>query len=272
MSSPSETPYWSLVHKLNGQLLRSLDELINGTIGWDSKQWVCNVIILDRNYKEIIEVHFQTSATLFEGRVFDKSENDTVFDSMDESKTSISALNQVRGLNNQVPLIDSFTSHSVKTGNVVWVDDIQSLSDDDNNPLNAQYREFKYVSVRSDALFTSEYVFPIRIRINTNETILGVLNMECKEKINGFSQIINQQAIIGLILSFLDVHAPFLLTAARVAPKNISDDMFGNQKTPISADEEIDNYDVIKNFEEVHLKTINAKVKNLLSRWRKTNS
>lgn len=271
MKSLSETPYWSLIHKLNGQMLRELKGLLEATMEWSAADWICNVILLDRKYEDIIEVHFHTSATMFEGKVFDKSENGVVIDSEDTSPPPIEGRDEtdVWALNRKVPLIDSFTSYCINTGSVVWVEDIHALENDHNNPLRDQYRPFKYVSVRSDYVISSEYVFPLRLRIGTNETILGVLNMECKKPENEFSKR-KQQTVTGLILSLLDVHSPFLLTAGRVSQRNPFEDVFVEPAD--NSSDNVTSHRIIKYYEDVHLETVRAKVKNLLERWNKSSN
>lgn len=197
-------PSSALLHKLNGQLLECLEDTLKELpIEWDSKSWIINVIILNRSIEKIEEAEMRTSATRYLGRLFDE-------------ENKLAASKGVSELGGHVPLDRSLSGYCIRTGNLVWIDQMSWLEAADH-PLRNFYRSFVYVGVlpKERQHPGAEYVFPIRIKVGTSEALLGVLNMEWfpEAKCPGQSQFhsSNQRdAITDAIIKLLDVHGPFL--------------------------------------------------------------
>jgi hypothetical protein len=156
---------WALIHKLNGQLIEALQNLLVDTIHWTPKNWILSVLVVQRTIEETEEAVLKTSSTMMEGKIFDEKEECNLEEGVGD-------------LNRIVPLINSFAGYCVRSGNVLWVDDIE------NHPLREEYRLYEYVNIRPRNKFVAEYVFPIRVRIGLNQTILGVLNAETSSEDN----------------------------------------------------------------------------------------
>ena len=190
---------WALIHKLNGQLIEVLQDLLIKEIDWNPREWIVSVLVLQRTIEEMEEAVLKTSSTMLDGKIFDvKDECD-----LDEG---------VGDLNRIVPLIKSFAGYCIRSGNVLWVDDIE------NHPLREEYRLYEYVNIRPKNKFVAEYVFPIRVKVGVNQTILGVLNAETSENNNEFRRA-GSHRISEIMLRLLDSHGPFLL----VTQTSISD-------------------------------------------------
>ena len=190
MSSPEEAR--RALHWLNGIMINHMVKLFPD-IDWN--EWIVNTIILHRTLAAVETVTLETSATLHKGRRYY---------SIDECGLD----KPVKSLDGEVPLDASYAGYCIRTGNIVWVDDLESLQNDD--PLRDEYRSFGYVGVRTPSPPKAEYVFPIRLRIGLSEAIWGVLNCEWYGTQSG-SPFMNRQAIVaGAIGRLLSVHARFL--------------------------------------------------------------
>lgn len=193
-----------LLHQLNGQLLECLEKTLKELpIVWDSKSWIINVIILHRSIEGLEEAEMRTSATLYLGKLVD-------------GRNTLEETEGVTELDGHVPLDKSLSGYCIRTGNLVWIDQMNKL-EEANHPLRDYYRPFEYVGVHPKARPRAEYVFPIRIRVGTSEALLGVLNMEwfsedSREKSQFFASE-QRDAITDAILNLLDVHGPFLITS-----------------------------------------------------------
>jgi hypothetical protein len=142
----------------------------------------------------------KTSATMLKGKIYDSLKQ------LDYAK-------DIGDFDRIVPLQDSFSGYCIRTGNVVWVDDINRLGEDTyilgrQHPLFHEYRPFEYVSVMPESKPKAEYVFPIRVQIGLSEAILGVVNAECTETENHFKKWGFHQ-VLDLVFKLLDVHGPF---------------------------------------------------------------
>lgn len=185
------------LHRINGELIEALrDVLPMPNERW--REWIVNVIILHRSVEAKETVTLETSATWYKGRlVSDRSQLDQ----------------DVRRLDGPVPLDESYAGYCIRTGNYVWIDDLIGLQSDPRaSPLKNVYRSFEYVGVETTHLPDAEYVFPIRLRIGSNEIILGVLNCEWyapenKEHDNPFGE---RDVVVDRILALLERHARFL--------------------------------------------------------------
>lgn len=182
---------WALIHKLNGQLIEALQNLLVDTIHWTPKDWIVSVLVVQRTIEETEEAVLKTSSTMMEGKIFDEKEDCNL-------EQGVGDLNRI------VPLINSFAGYCIRSGNVLWVDDIE------NHPLREEYRLYEYVNIRPRNKFVAEYVFPIRVRIGLNQTILGVLNAETSE-INNQMKKEGSHRVSKIVLGLLDSHGPFLL-------------------------------------------------------------
>jgi uncharacterized protein YlzI (FlbEa/FlbD family) len=192
----SELPdkQWALIHKLNGQLIVTLNDLLIRKIRWSPDEWIITVLVLQRTIEETEEAVLKTSSTMLNGKIFDAKEECD----LDEG---------VGDLNRIVPLVKSFAGYCVRSGNVLWVDDIE------NHPLHDEYRLYEYVNIRPGKKFLAEYVFPIRVKVGVNQTILGVLNAETsREGTNKFKEA-GSHRISEIVLGILDAHGPFLLVS-----------------------------------------------------------
>jgi hypothetical protein len=189
---------WALIHKLNGQLIEALREKLVREIRWDARDWIVTVLVLQRTIEETEEAVLKTSSTLLNGKIFD-------------SKDKCDLDEGVGDLNRIVPLVKSFSGYCVRTGNILWVDDIES------HPLHDEYRLYEYVNIRPGRKFLAEYVFPIRFKAGLNQTVLGALNAETSGK-DQFKQT-GLHPISEIVLELLDAHAPFLLLS-QVATMN----------------------------------------------------
>lgn len=189
-----------LVHNLNGQLLEALKERLVAYGGWNPDDWIVNVIVLRRIIEEREEALLKTSATMLKGKIY-------------SSLSELDHAKDIGDFDRVVPLKNSFSGYCVRTGNVVWVDDIDELTED--HPLYQDYRPFEYVSVIPESQPTAEYVFPIRVQIGLSAAILGVVNAECTHSQNQFKQWGFHQ-VLHVIIKLLDVHGPFLVVAEHV--------------------------------------------------------
>jgi hypothetical protein len=199
----------ALLHRLNGQLLKCLNEkllpclLADPDWRWDSKSWIINVIILHRSIEGIEEAEMRTSATLYLGDIVD-------------GRRTLESTKGVTELDGHVPLDKSLSGYCIRTGNLVWIDRMDSLEESDH-PLRDYYRPFEYVGVHPKTRPRAEYVFPIRIRVGTSEALLGVLNMEwfSEDSLeqNQFLASGQRDAVTDAILNLLDVHGPFLVVS-----------------------------------------------------------
>jgi len=189
---------WALIHRLNGQLIEALHDLLAKEIEWNPDDWILTVLVLQRTTEETEEVVLKTSSTMLNGKIFDAKEKCD----LDEG---------VGDLNRIVPLVKSFAGYCIRTGNVLWVDDIE------NHPLHEEYRLYEYVNIRPNKKFVAEYVFPIRVRVGVNQTILGVLNAETDRQENKFKEA-GLHRVSDISLRLLDIHGPFLLLSQVVIP------------------------------------------------------
>jgi hypothetical protein len=183
---------WALIHKLNGQLIEALQNLLVDTIHWTAKDWIFSVLVVQRTIEETEEAVLKTSSTMMDGKIFDDKEECNLEEGVGD-------------LNRIVPLINSFAGYCIRSGNVLWVDDIE------NHPLRGEYRLYEYVNIRPRNTFVSEYVFPIRVRIGLNQTILGVLNAETSSEDNNQFKTEGSHRVSKIVLGLLDSHGPFLL-------------------------------------------------------------
>lgn len=190
---------WALIHKLNGQLIEALQNLLVDTIHWTPKNWILSVLVVQRTIEETEEAVLKTSSTMMEGKIFDEKEECNLEEGVGD-------------LNRIVPLINSFAGYCVRSGNVLWVDDIE------NHPLREEYRLYEYVNIRPRNKFVAEYVFPIRVRIGLNQTILGVLNAETSSEDNNQLKRAGSHRISNIVLQLLDSHGPFLLLTQTAFP------------------------------------------------------
>ena len=214
-----EDCYWRLVHRLNGELLRQIIDLIKHTVGrstahpgrvaracrWKPDEWICNTVVLRRRLRDTATAVFQTSATYFAGEVVDDETGGV----------------GVGGLNRFVPLEGTFTALCVNTGNVVWADSLCDIKCDPRHPLYAHYRPWEYVSVRNQFEPRAEYVFPIRIHPGFSAYSLGVVNFECAKAENPFATW-GQAYLTHLLLEMLDIHGAFLVAAEYAAGSGAS--------------------------------------------------
>jgi hypothetical protein len=173
-----------------------IDHLVTLFPDVDWKEWIVNAIILHRTLAAVETVTLETSATLHKGERYYS------YDQCGHDKP-------VKRLDGEVPLDDSYAGYCIRTGNIVWVDDLESLHKDD--PLRDEYRSFGYVGVRTPSPPKSEYVFPIRLRIGLSEAIWGVLNCEWygTQSESAF-QSKGQAIVAGRIGTLLSIHARFL--------------------------------------------------------------
>ena len=183
---------WALIHKLNGQLIEVLEDLLVKEIKWDPPEWIVTVLMLQRTIEETEEAVLKTSSTMLNGNIFDA-----------KGKCDLDA--GVGDLNRIVPLVKSFAGHCIRSGDILWVDDIET------HPLREEYRPYEYVNIRPGRKFVAEYVFPIRLKIGVNQTVLGALNAETsRNDINEFKRA-GLHRVSEIMLGLLDTHGPFLL-------------------------------------------------------------
>lgn len=183
---------WALIHKLNGQFIEILNDFLAEEINWNPLDWIVTVLVLQRTIEETEEAVLKTSATMLKGKVFDE-------------KRECDLEKGVGDLNRIVPLIKSFAGYCIRSGTVLWVDDIE------NHPLRPEYRLYEYVNIRPNEKFVAEYVFPIRVKIGLSYTILGVLNVETSRKDEHEFKKAGSHHITEIMLRLLDTHGPFLL-------------------------------------------------------------
>lgn len=183
---------WALIHKLNGQLIRVLWEKLTREIQWDPRDWIVTVLVLQRTIEEKEEAVLKTSSTMLNGKIFD-AERDC---ELDEG---------VGDLNRIVPLVKSFSGYCVRTGDILWVDDIE------HHPLRDEYRLYEYVNIRPGRKFVSEYVFPIRVKVGVNHAILGALNAETSSSNKNDFKKAGSHRVSEIVMPLLDIHGPFLL-------------------------------------------------------------
>jgi len=192
-----------MVHKLNGKLLEALTAQLTKQIGWSPNHWIINVIILRRIIEETEQAFLKTSATMLNGKIYDEEDE----------------LNPAKGMGDfdrVVPLIKSLSGYCIRTGNVVWVDNLEDLTKDKEHPLYHDYRPFQYVSVKPENEPVAEYVFPIRVQIGLSEAILGVVNAERTKKGGNEFKATGFHKVLDTVISLLDVHGPFLVVAEHV--------------------------------------------------------
>jgi len=182
---------WALIHKLNGQLIAILEDLLVREISWNPSEWILTVLVMQRTTEETEEAVLKTSATMLNGKIFDAKEKCDLEEGVGD-------------LNRIVPLVKSFAGYCIRSGNILWVDDIE------NHPLHEDYRLYEYVNIRPGKTFVSEYVFPIAVKVGVNQTILGVLNAETTDEANTFKNN-GRHKLSQIIVPILDSHAPFLL-------------------------------------------------------------
>jgi hypothetical protein len=190
---------WALIHKLNGQFIETLSDFLTEEIKWNPLDWIVTVLVLQRTIEETEEAVLKTSATMLKGRVFDE-------------KNECNLQDGVGDLNRIVPLIKSFAGYCVRSGTVLWVDDIE------NHPLRPEYRFYEYVNIRPDEKLVAEYVFPIRVKIGVSQTILGVLNVETSRKDEHEFKKAGPHHVSEIVLRLLDIHGPFLLLSQGPMP------------------------------------------------------
>lgn len=193
-----------LIHNLNGQLLNALKEQLREHIQWNPEHWIVNVIVLHRIIEQKEEAFLKTSATMLKGEIY-------------ASLKQLERAEDIGDFDRIVPLKDSFSGYCIRTGNVVWVDDITKLGKE--HPLYHEYRPFEYVSVMPESKPLAEYVFPIRVQIGLSEAILGVVNAECTTTENDFKKWGFHQ-ILDLVFKLLDAHGPFLVVAEHIRLNN----------------------------------------------------
>lgn len=190
---------WVLIHKLNGQLIETLRDLLVKEIKWNPLEWIVTVLVLQRTIEETEEAVLKTSATMLKGKVFDE-------------KRECDLQQGVGDLNRIVPLVKSFAGYCIRSGNMLWVDDIES------HPLRPEYRLYEYVNIRPEEKFVAEYVFPIRVRIGVAQAILGVLNIETSRNDEHEFKKAGLHRVSELLFRLLDMHAPFLLLSQAAMP------------------------------------------------------
>jgi hypothetical protein len=183
---------WALIHRLNGQLIEALQKLLVDTIRWSPHDWIVSVLVVQRTIEETEEAVLKTSSTMLEGKIFDEKEECNLEEGVGD-------------LNRIVPLINSFAGYCVRSGNILWVDDIE------NHPLREEYRLYEYVNIRPRNNFVAEYVFPIRVKIGLSQTILGVLNAETSNENNNEFKREGSHRVSKIVLQLLDSHGPFLM-------------------------------------------------------------
>jgi hypothetical protein len=209
-----------LVHNLNGQLLEALKERLVAYGNWDPEDWIVNVIVLRRIIEEREEAFLKTSATMLKGKIY-------------SSLNDLNRANDIGDFDRVVPLKNSFSGYCIRTGNVVWVDDIKELTPD--HPLYQDYRPFEYVSVIPESQPTAEYVFPIRVQIGLSEAILGVVNAECTQSQNQFKEWGFHQ-VLHVLIKLLDVHGPFLVVAEHVeVNKQVKHNLLNTHRVALEA-------------------------------------
>jgi hypothetical protein len=183
---------WILIHKLNGQLIEALRNLLVRKIKWNPVEWIVTVLVLQRTIEETEEAVLKTSSTMLKGEIFDEKR-------LCNLKKGVGDLSRI------VPLVNSFAGYCVRSGNILWVDDIES------HPLRPEYRLYEYVNIRPEEKFVAEYVFPIRVKIGVTHTIVGVLNVETGRKDDHEFKKAGSHHISEIVLRLLDTHGPFLL-------------------------------------------------------------
>lgn len=191
---PKELPenQWSLIHRLNSQLIHALRDLLVHEIKWNPNQWVVTVMVLQRTIEETEEAVLKTSSSMLKGRIFNERD-------------------LMEGVGNRiVPLVRSFSGYCVRSGNVLWVDDIES------HPLHPEYRLLEYVNIYPKEKPVAEYVFPIRVKIGSSQMIVGALNLETSRKDEHEFKKAGSHHVSEIVLRLLDTHAPFLLLSETV--------------------------------------------------------
>lgn len=190
------------LHRLNGVMIQHLRKLMP-ECPWH--QWVINAIILHRTLGAVETVTLETSATLYEGALYDGEED-------------IGETKPVTRLDGPVPLDSSYTGYCIRTGRIVWIDDLPSLTkpSHDRDPLQGQYRSFGYVGVQTRNMPKAEYVFPIRLRVGLSDSLWGALNCEwyvadpdAPDQRSHFQEI-GPAIVMDSVGQLLDVHARFL--------------------------------------------------------------
>lgn len=187
---------WTLIHKLNGQLIDVLKHLLIEKVNWNVHDWIVTVLVLQRTVDTAEEAVLKTSSTMFRGEIVDEK----------------GKCNAVGDLNRIVPLVKSFAGYCIRSGNVLWVDDIKQ------HPLRDEYRPHEYVDIRPGRRLVAEYVFPIRVRIGLGQAVLGVLNAETDSENGNEFKAAGLHRISELLLPLLDTHGPFMLLSEIVKP------------------------------------------------------
>jgi hypothetical protein len=183
------------LHRINGELLEALRDVLPD-VRWN--EWIVNVIILHRLVEATETVSLETSATYYKGNLV-----------CDRNQLG----GDVHTLDGPVPLDESYAGYCIRTGNYVWVENLIGLqSGQRDSPLKNVYRSFKYVGVETTHLPNAEYVFPIRLRVGSNEIILGVLNCEwyAPENEPYDNQFSERDVVVHRIITLLERHARFL--------------------------------------------------------------
>jgi len=202
---------WSLIHTLNGQLILELKNLLGKELRWNHKEWIITVLVLQRAIKETEEAVLKTSSTMLNGRIFDAKEKTDL-------KKGVGDLNRI------VPLVNSFAGYCIRSGSILWADDIE------NHPLREEYRRYEYVNIHPDRKFIAEYVFPIRVKVGLNQTVVGALNLETSREENEFKKA-GPHRISEIVLRLLDIHGPFLLLSEAVmADENVNESLLETHK------------------------------------------
>lgn len=182
---------------------------------WD--EWIVNVIILHRTVDVVETATLETSATLWHNDEYYSAED------CDPARRTKPRTNpgdlRVRSLDGRVPIHDSFAGLCVRSGNVVWIDDLEALQEpDSNSPLKDLYRSFGYVAVDSFALPHAEYVFPIRLRAGLSDITWGVLNCEWYRPRDAFGSAIRdspfqkagRDVVVDRVVDLLELHGRYL--------------------------------------------------------------
>src|SRR4051812_15971642 len=121
--SEASTAGRDLIHRLNGQLLEALKDYLGRQLGdeWKPGDWIINVILLNRSSDSVYTARLETSATSYkdEELIFDRQ------DRLDPTRVGVFDL--------PVPLDRSFSGYCIKTGDPVWVNNLNDV--DPTHPL-----------------------------------------------------------------------------------------------------------------------------------------
>lgn len=200
-----------LLHRLNGQLLSNLQQLLSNELerlgsAWNAAHWIINVIMLHRSVDAEHSAKLFTSATLHRGRLVVTPED------YDDETVAVLGL--------PVPLDASFSGHAAVTSDVVWINnlgELEGLSGEtvERPQLARLYREFGHVGVSTPAERpVAEFVFPILIQVGLAHLVLGVVNMEFFDTDGTVAcpfTADNQIIVSDAVTEFLNVHGFYLL-------------------------------------------------------------